>query len=67
MARNVKKYIEDYNKKYVANNNDQFLVSDIMQLQEITKKDDAYIFNLISNALNFGSMIGRESTQKEGA
>lgn len=61
MARDVKKYIDEYNRKYVDNNNDQFFVSDIMQIKELSEGD---FYKLISSALTYGFMIGCESMQK---
>ncbi len=66
--RNIKKNIEEYNKKFGGNTgNGAFYVNDVMQIRDTaegnTRGDRDFI--LISNALRAGFMIGYRKGQAD--
>ncbi len=67
MERNVRKYINDYNKRFVLDgekknkNSTTFFRSDYIQIKEMSHDT----FSLIDNAVMFGFMVGYNAGKKE--
>lgn len=67
MERNVRKYINDYNKRFVLDeekknkNSTTFFRSDYIQIKEMSRDT----FSLIDNAVMFGFMVGYNAGKKE--
>ena len=52
--RNVKEVVEEYQKRFVNNEEDEFFASDLVQINEMSDGR----FDAISNALALGYMVG---------
>lgn len=65
MKRDVKKYIEEYNRKFMQKNLDKFSLSDIMQLWDIAKASHDPLWEGITSGLNFGFMVGYKLGKRE--
>lgn len=65
MKRNVKKYIDEYNKLFTGDK-DKFYANDIDQLYTMAKDSPGNLaFSCIQNSLLFGFMIGMKYGQEQ--
>lgn len=61
--RNVKKYIEEYKKKFEKN--DQFFGSDLSQLWNLIKGSKDPVYDALEVGLLFGFMVGYKKGKRE--
>ena len=61
--RNVKKYIEEYKKKF--SENDQFFGSDLSQLWNLIKGSKDPVYDALEVGLLFGFMVGYKKGKRE--
>lgn len=62
MSRDIKKAIQDYNKKFLNSDKGQFHCSDFMQIKEMSNND---IWDLIANGMSAGFIIGYRFAKRE--
>ena len=70
MARNIKKSIETYNKKYLNSKNNPtgkglFAISDYAQIKEIAEENNGDIYDIIDAALKAGFIVGYNQAKKD--
>lgn len=70
MARNIKKSIETYNKKYLNSKNNPtgkglFAISDYAQIKETAEENNGDIYDIIDAALKAGFIVGYNQAKKD--
>lgn len=64
MQRDLRKAVQEYDKRFGAGNNGQFYVSDLNQIMDMSGYKQTYdVYSVMCTALKVGFIVGRRSSR----